>query len=42
MQVFLNNNVDRIKRDYKSLDAVYVGKGKHYIQEDHPHEMDKS
>lgn len=39
MQVFLNKNVDWIKRDYNSLKAVYVGKGKHYIQEDHPHEI---
>ena len=34
--------VERIQRDYKELEAVYVGKGKHYIQEDQPHEIGKA
>jgi len=33
------NHVERIKRDYKNLESVYVGKGKHYIREDSPHEI---
>ncbi len=37
--ILKKGHVERIKRDYKSLDAVYVGRGKHYIQEDHPHEI---
>lgn len=37
--ILKKNHVERIKRDYKSLEAVYVGKGKHYLQEDSPHEI---
>jgi haloalkane dehalogenase len=28
--------VERIKKEMKNLDDVYIGKGKHYLQEDHP------
>lgn len=34
--------VKKIKSEMKNLKAVYVGKGKHYIQEDAPHEIGKS
>ena len=34
--------VAKLKQDLPSLDAVYVGKGKHYLQEDHPHEIGKA
>ncbi|MCL4147275.1 UNVERIFIED_CONTAM: hypothetical protein GTU68_025420 [Idotea baltica] len=31
----------RIKREFTNLESVYIGKGKHYLQEDHPHEIGK-
>ena len=37
--ILKKNHVERIKRDYKFLEAVYVGKGMHYLQEDSPHEI---
>ena len=37
--IIKKNHVERIKRDYKSLEAVFVGKGMHYLQEDSPHEI---
>lgn len=37
--IIKKNHVDRIIRDYKSLEAVFVGKGTHYLQEDSPHEI---
>ena len=37
--ILKKDEVARIKRGYKALETVYVGKGKHYIQEDHPHEI---
>ncbi len=33
--------VDQIKQDFKNLQDVYLGKGKHYLQEDHPDEIGK-
>lgn len=32
----------RIQTDYKNLTSVYTGKGKHFLQEDHPHEIGKA
>ena len=32
-------DVELIKREYKNILTEYIGKGKHYIQEDHPHEI---
>ena len=29
--------LERIKADLKELETVFIGKGKHYIQEDNPH-----
>ncbi|HAS39165.1 MAG TPA: haloalkane dehalogenase [Microscillaceae bacterium] len=37
--ILKKKEVERIKKSYKKLEAVYVGKGKHYIQEDVPHEI---
>ncbi|MEM7511806.1 MAG: haloalkane dehalogenase [Bacteroidota bacterium] len=37
--IIKKDEVKRIQRDYQSLEAVYVGKGTHYIQEDRPHEI---
>ena len=37
--IIKKNHVERIKHDYKSLEAVYIGKGTHYLQEDRPHEI---
>jgi len=37
--ILKKNHVARIQRDYKNLETVFVGKGKHYIQEDSPHEI---
>ncbi len=35
-------DVDRIKHEFKNLQDVYLGKGKHYLQEDHPDEIGKA
>ncbi|MEM6802042.1 MAG: haloalkane dehalogenase [Bacteroidota bacterium] len=40
--ILKKKEVERIQRDYKELEAVYVGKGKHYIQEDHPHAIGRA
>ena len=40
--ILKKKEVERIQRDYKELEAVYVGKGKHYIQEDQPHAIGKA
>ncbi|MEM6347952.1 MAG: haloalkane dehalogenase [Bacteroidota bacterium] len=37
--ILKRKSVERIKRDFQNLEAVFVGKGKHYLQEDHPHEI---
>lgn len=31
--------VKRLKNKLKNLESVYLGRGKHYLQEDHPHEI---
>jgi haloalkane dehalogenase len=33
--------VAQIKQDFKNLQDVYLGKGKHYLQEDHPDKIGK-
>lgn len=37
--IIKKKEAQRIQEEYKNLEAVHVGKGKHYIQEDHPHEI---
>lgn len=37
--ILKKDEVERIKNSYKNLQAIYIGKGKHYVQEDHPHEI---
>ena len=32
-------DVIRLESDIKNITSIYIGKGKHYIQEDHPHEI---
>lgn len=34
--IIKEKNKDRIKNEFKNVKDVYVGKGKHYLQEDHP------
>lgn len=40
--ILKEKEVKKIKASFKSLKSVYIGKGKHYIQEDHPHEIGKA
>jgi len=40
--ILKKKDVAKIKQEFKNLESVYVGKGKHYIQEDHPHEIGKA
>ena len=40
--IIRKEQVETIKSEMKNLDAVYVGKGKHYIQEDLPHEIGRA
>lgn len=40
--IIKKKDVERIKSEYKNIDAVYIGKGKHYIQEDHHYEIGRS
>lgn len=37
--IIQKKQVEKIQSEMKNLEAVYVGKGKHYIQEDVPHEI---
>ena len=37
--ILKKKDVERIKNNYKNLEAVFIGKGKHYIQEDQPYEI---
>ena len=39
--ILKEKEVNIIKREFKNLQDVFVGKGKHYLQEDHPHEIGK-
>jgi len=40
--ILKEKKVNIIKREFKNLQDVYVGKGKHYLQEDHPEKIGKS
>jgi len=40
--IIKKKDVAQIQNDFKNLDAVYLGKGKHYLQEDHPHEIGRA
>ncbi|MBY0482809.1 MAG: haloalkane dehalogenase [Chitinophagaceae bacterium] len=40
--LFTKKEVARLEAELKNLKTENVGKGKHYIQEDHPHEIGKS
>ena len=40
--IIKKSEVERLQVELKNLEAVYVGKGKHYIQEDHPHEIGRA
>lgn len=40
--IIKEKEVIRLKKEIKNISAVYIGKGKHYIQEDHPHEIGKA
>ena len=40
--IIKEKNVDLIKKEFKNLQDVYLGKGKHYLQEDHPDEIGKA
>ncbi len=37
--IIKKKDVGRIESTYSNLETVFIGKGKHYIQEDHPHEI---
>jgi len=40
--ILKEKDIDQIKQDFKNLQVVYLGKGKHYLQEDHPDEIGKA
>ena len=40
--ILKKKDVEKIQKEFKNLESVYIGKGKHYIQEDHPHEIGKA
>lgn len=40
--IIKEKDVIQIKREFKFLQDVYLGKGKHYLQEDHPDEIGKA
>ncbi|MBL4594629.1 MAG: haloalkane dehalogenase [Flavobacteriales bacterium] len=40
--IIKKKDVERIQQEYKNIETIYIGKGKHYIQEDHPHEIGKA
>ncbi len=40
--VIKKKEVARVKRTFKNLEGVYIGKGVHFVQEDHPHEIGKA
>jgi haloalkane dehalogenase len=37
--IIKKDEVKRIKKEFKNVEAVHVGKGSHYLQEDYPHEI---
>jgi haloalkane dehalogenase len=40
--IIKEKHVDKIKQEFKNLQDIYLGKGKHYLQEDHPDEIGKA
>jgi len=40
--IIKEKQVLKIKREFKNLKDVYLGKGKHYLQEDHPDKIGKA
>ena len=40
--ILKKSEVNRIISEFKNLTSNYIGKGKHYIQEDNPHEIGKA
>jgi haloalkane dehalogenase len=40
--ILKEKHVKQIKQEFKNLEDVYLGKGKHYLQEDHPDEIGKA
>ena len=37
--IIKKREVKRIRQEFKNIEIVMTGKGRHYIQEDHPHEI---
>jgi len=37
--IIKKKDVSRLEKEIKNIKSVYIGKGKHYIQEDRPHEI---
>jgi haloalkane dehalogenase len=40
--IFKEKDVNQFKQEFKNLQDVYLGKGKHYLQEDHPDKIGKA
>lgn len=40
--IIKKKDVEKIQNEFKNIEAIYIGKGKHYLQEDHPHEIGNS
>ncbi|UCE43109.1 MAG: haloalkane dehalogenase [Candidatus Aminicenantes bacterium] len=40
--IIKEKHVEKIRQAFKNLQDVYLGKGKHYLQEDHPDEIGKA
>jgi len=40
--IIKKNEVERMEKEFTNLSSVYIGKGMHYVQEDHPHEIGKA
>lgn len=40
--ILKKKDVAKIQQEFKNLESVYIGKGKHYIQEDQPHSIGKA
>ena len=37
--IIKNKEVNRLEQEIKNIKTRYIGKGKHYIQEDQPHQI---
>jgi len=40
--IIKEKEVVKIRQEFKNLQDVYLGRGKHYLQEDHPDEIGKA